>query len=97
MKICVSILITLFFICEIFCATLAIVSFLHPLKYEEYIIKYSNVYELSPSLVASIINVESGFDASAKSQAGAIGLMQIMPSTAYYICSLKNIKFESDI
>jgi len=55
---------------------------IYPLKYEEYIIKYSKEYAMDPTLVAAIIYSESHFDASVISRAGAEGLMQIMPSTA---------------
>jgi soluble lytic murein transglycosylase len=37
---------------------------------------------LDPALVLSLIEVESGFKPEALSEAGAVGLMQIMPSTA---------------
>jgi soluble lytic murein transglycosylase len=55
---------------------------LFPRKYENYINLYAEKYNLSKTLVTSIINVESGYDEKAKSNAGAIGLMQILPETA---------------
>jgi peptidoglycan lytic transglycosylase len=39
-------------------------------------------YELNPALLAAVIEQESKFDASARSSAGAIGLMQLQPATA---------------
>ncbi|MEA3223432.1 MAG: lytic transglycosylase domain-containing protein [Thermodesulfobacteriota bacterium] len=41
------------------------------------------VYNIDPSLIKSIIEVESEFSPNAMSQKGAIGLMQIMPDTAF--------------
>ena len=54
----------------------------YPLKYEEYIIKYSKKYDVDPTLVAAVIMQESRFNPSAVSYAGAEGLMQFMPGTA---------------
>ncbi|MEO8504261.1 MAG: lytic transglycosylase domain-containing protein [Acidobacteriota bacterium] len=39
-------------------------------------------YRLDSSLVAAIVEVESGFDARVVSSAGALGLMQVMPDIA---------------
>ncbi len=39
-------------------------------------------YDLPPQLLASVAQVESGFNPNAVSSAGAEGLMQLMPSTA---------------
>ncbi len=55
---------------------------MYPIKYKDTITKYCVQYNLSPSLVASLINVESGYDSKAVSTAGARGLMQVMPATA---------------
>ena len=42
---------------------------------------YSNRRNIPSSLVRSVINAESGFDPDATSPKGAMGLMQLMPST----------------
>lgn len=42
---------------------------------------YSNKRNIPASLVRSMIDVESGFDPNAVSPKGAMGLMQLMPST----------------
>ena len=39
-------------------------------------------HQVSPYLIASVISAESSWDAAARSDAGAVGLMQLMPSTA---------------
>lgn len=56
--------------------------FVFPKKHMSIISKYASEYNLPASVVASVINIESGYDNLAISDAGAIGLMQLMPSTA---------------
>lgn len=53
-----------------------------PLRYDETIKSRASAHELDPSLLAAIVFVESGFDRSSESPAGALGLMQLMPETA---------------
>lgn len=55
---------------------------LYPVYYADSINKNAALFNVSPYLVLSIIREESHFDENAKSPAGALGLMQIMPSTA---------------
>ena len=54
----------------------------HPLGYAATIRAEAGSAALDPYLVAALINVESGFRSGAVSKAGAVGLMQIKPSTA---------------
>lgn len=44
--------------------------------------KYATQFRLDPELVRSVIATESGFQERAVSSKGALGLMQLMPSTA---------------
>jgi hypothetical protein len=44
-------------------------------------------HELEPAFVLSLIEVESHFRAEAISPAGAVGLMQLMPTTAGWVAS----------
>lgn len=60
---------------------------LYPLKYRDTIQLNASKYNLDASLVASVINVESGFNTHSVSDVGAMGLMQLMPSTAIEIAN----------
>ena len=46
------------------------------------IVYYCEKYRVDPLLVTALINVESAFDVDAVSSSGAVGLGQLMPSTA---------------
>ncbi len=50
--------------------------------------------DLPISLVCSVVKAESDFRADAVSRAGAVGLMQLRPSTAEFICGLEGVPFE---
>lgn len=54
---------------------------IYPKDYYDVVLKYSEEYAVPAELILAVIKVESDFDSSAKSSKGAIGLMQIMPST----------------
>ena len=72
-------------------------NFIFPLKYKDDIILLSNKYEVSDVLVASVICAESSFNKKAISNKGAMGLMQLMPSTAEWIYSqIYNNSFEKE-
>ena len=54
----------------------------YPLKYRLEIIRAGEEFGVDAALIASVINAESGFNEKAISSKGAVGLMQILPSTA---------------
>jgi hypothetical protein len=55
---------------------------LYPVVYSDYIINASKKYSIDPFLLLAIAREESRYNPEAISPAGAIGLLQIMPSTA---------------
>jgi soluble lytic murein transglycosylase len=54
----------------------------YPLRYEHIIRGHAANYDLDPALVAAVIYQESKFDPDARSDSGALGLMQLLPETA---------------
>jgi soluble lytic murein transglycosylase len=54
----------------------------HPLAYRSEVVGNARIYHLDPALVAAVIYEESRFRPDTRSSAGAIGLMQLLPSTA---------------
>ncbi|MEA2569286.1 MAG: soluble lytic murein transglycosylase [Acidobacteriota bacterium] len=60
---------------------------LFPLNYWETIREEAGRRQIDPYLVASIIRQESGFEPTVVSNAGAVGIMQIMPAEAATIAA----------
>lgn len=54
----------------------------YPLRYEAIITAHAANYDLEPALLAAVVYTESKFDPEARSVAGAVGLMQLLPETA---------------
>jgi len=53
-------------------------------------------YSFDPALILSLIQAESSFRNGAKSQAGARGLMQLMPETAKFIAKKRGLKYKAE-
>ena len=51
-------------------------------KYDEYFQKASEKYDIDKNLLIAVAQTESGIKADAVSSAGAVGVMQLMPTTA---------------
>ena len=54
----------------------------YPLRYEQIVRGHAQHYDLDAALLAAVIYQESKFKADARSSSGAIGLMQLLPTTA---------------
>lgn len=74
----------------------SVFEYLYPMKYSQEIISYAEIYNVDSALVASVINTESNFDEKAKSKKGAIGLMQIMPSTAEWVAGKIGLEYNEE-
>ena len=55
---------------------------LYPRPYVSRVARLEQRYRLPPGLIHSVMRQESAFRADARSSAGAVGLMQLMPTTA---------------
>ncbi len=65
-------------------------------KYSNFVIKYSAEYNLDKALVYAVIKTESDFDAGAVSPSGALGLMQMIPSTASWVADELGEEYSRD-
>ena len=67
----------------------------YPMTYAPEIRAAAAEFSLDPAYVASVALAESSFDAEAVSSVGAIGLMQIMPSTGEWIAGKLDEAFDA--
>jgi soluble lytic murein transglycosylase len=61
-----------------------IMKVLYPLKYNDFVLKYSEQFEIDPYLVMAIMKAESSFRPKVVSHKGAKGLMQLTDQTAQW-------------
>lgn len=73
------------------------VKIIYPIKFKEYVYKYSHEYKVDPYLVFAVIKAESSFNPNAISHRNARGLMQISEVTGDWAAKslgLEEFKFE---
>ncbi len=67
-----------------------------PVFYKDTVNIYASQYKFDPIFVLALIKTESSFQKSARSNRGAIGLMQLMPDTAFEMAERVGIKVSID-
>lgn len=72
-------------------------AYFYPMKYKNEINEFSEMFNIEGAVIASVANVESGFDENAKSNKGAIGIMQLMPSTAKWIVEKEGLEYNEEM
>ncbi len=70
--------------------------YIYPVDYFEIISAEAESMDIDPYLVAAVIKAESNFVEDAESKAGALGLMQLMPSTAEWLAAKGGYAYEQD-
>ena len=91
-----AIIILILEIYKVFNIEQKILKYLYPIKYEEYVYKYSEESDIDPMLTFAIIKTESNFREDAVSKSGAIGLMQLMESTANEQAKKLNMEYTTE-
>lgn len=66
-----------------------------PVVYGHHVLNEAKKHDIDPALILAITRQESAFVPHAKSSAGAMGLMQLIPSTAHMVAKRKNIPYSS--
>jgi soluble lytic murein transglycosylase len=57
----------------------------YPRQYDTYVSLYAAQYGVPEHMIYAVIRTESAFDTGARSSAGAVGLMQLMPDTFQWL------------
>lgn len=74
---------------------LRLLRIVYPFPYRDAVVREARARGLDPFFVAGLIRQESLFHPSIVSAAGAVGLMQLLPSTAAEVARAEGIRFSS--
>ena len=72
-------------------------AYAYPMSFKKEITKYANDFSIDGALIASVANVESNFNENAMSDKGAVGVMQLMPSTAEWIAGKLGVEYDEKL
>lgn len=89
-KVFFYVFVVIILICMLLCC---FIKFFYPAIYKSEINNICKKYKVDRNLVYAIIKNESGFNEGALSNKGAVGLMQLMPSTAEFVAKELNRSF----
>lgn len=67
-----------------------------PTEFSHHVFKAADKNEVDPAWIFAVTRQESAFIPNAKSRSGAMGLMQVMPSTGRMVAKRSKIKFRSN-
>lgn len=90
-------LIILIIVLKIFKVENVILKNFYPTEYSEYVSKYSKENELDELLIYSLIKAESNFDPKVVSSSKAVGLMQLMETTAKDVAKNVNMEYNEGV
>ena len=94
-KISTIILIVLYILLLIISTYFCGISLMYPKKYDDTISQVCSEFNIPKHTMYALVNTESRFNPNAVSSSGAVGLTQILPSTAEYICVKNNLNFSN--
>lgn len=94
-KVGASIIMVVYLILIVVSIYFCTICIMYPKKYENQIANVCNEFEISKPTFYALVNTESSFNSKSKSNMGAIGLTQILPSTAQYICVKNNLEYSN--
>lgn len=69
----------------------------YPMEYRDIVEKVSVEEGVAENILYAVIYAESSFDAEAKSSVGAVGLMQLLPSTAEWLCMREGVEYDESL